>query len=30
LISTKLVAIPVFHEMRDDEVERVIAALNSY
>jgi len=29
-ISTKLVAIPVFHEMRDDEVERVIAALNSY
>lgn len=29
-ISTKLVAIPVFHEMRDDEVERVITALNSY
>ena len=29
-ISSKLVAIPVFHEMRDDEVERVISALNSY
>ena len=29
-ISNKLVAIPIFHEMRDDEVERVIEALNSY
>ncbi|MCS5527590.1 MAG: DegT/DnrJ/EryC1/StrS family aminotransferase [Candidatus Poseidoniales archaeon] len=29
-ISNKLVAIPVFHEMRTDEVERVIDALNSY
>ena len=29
-ISNKLVAIPIFHEMRDDEVDRVISALNSY
>ena len=29
-ISNKLVAIPIFHEMRDDEVERVISALNGY
>jgi dTDP-4-amino-4,6-dideoxygalactose transaminase len=29
-ISNKLVAIPIFHEMRDDEIDRVISALNSY
>lgn len=29
-ISKRLVAIPVFHEMTDYEVERVISALNNY
>jgi dTDP-4-amino-4,6-dideoxygalactose transaminase len=29
-ICKKLVAIPIFHEMRSDEIERVISALSSY
>jgi dTDP-4-amino-4,6-dideoxygalactose transaminase len=29
-ICKKLVAIPIFHEMRADEIERVISALSSY